>query len=623
MSGPALLRSSGAVCQAGLRSGIASTSKQGLQQAQFSSSRAASSAAASAASAAQHADLPTDHSNKRGSSNGKAKAVERPAGRKYGQPLPSTHPHLFPVRLPLSGGAGVHPSGGVAHDELTPGIPASEYEERRRKLMASLPSGSVVIAMAGRVKSMSGKIFYRFRQESNFFYLTGFLEPDACLILEKKESSLKGYKMTMFVQPSGDEQEQMWNGSLTGPQGAQQIFGADEAHEMDASALLQHFKQILPSADRVYVEPPDRPSVPRQPARSSMNFGKQSSSGNILNYLSPPSSNGFDVFSRKGDFEAIVKLLQDNKKCEPLARQVEKLRFLKSPNELRLMKRAGDISAAAMTKTMGFEVIPGVTTESQLQAHFEYQCALAPGLGIKPAYVPVVAAGSNGLTIHYVDNDHVVQQGDLICMDAGAEVDGYASDITRAWPASGTFSGPQRDIYQVLLNTLKGCTALATAQQGFSLTELHRRSVEMLKQELRNLPQAGSFSDLATGVLERTLYPHYIGHWLGIDLHDTPTVERSTPLQEGVVVTIEPGLYIPFDDRFPKHYQGIGIRVEDDVAVLKEGNVVLSANVPKEVVDVEAACQRFLDASHNRQSSQSPHFALQDEQRRQQQHVLL
>ena len=534
----------------------------------------------------------------------KGKAIDH-SGRTYGQPLPFTHPHFFPKRLSLSAGAGIDPSGEVALDELTPGIPASEYEERRRQLINSLPKGSVVVAMSGRVKSMSGKIFYRFRQESNFFYLTGFLEPDACLILEKNESSLKGYKMTMFVQGRGDEQDEMWNGSRTGVDGVEKFFGADEAYEMDPSKLLSHLKLVLPQCERIYVEPPSGPTVPRQSSRA----GSLKDSGNIVNYLSPPAGNPFDLFARKTDFEAVVKLLQDSRKCESLNKVVDKRRFRKSMNELRLMKRAGDISAAAMTKAMGFPVEPGVTLESQIQAHFEYHCSLARGMGIKPAYVPVVASGSKGLTIHYINNDGVVQDGDLICMDAGAEVDGYASDITRAWPANGRFSGPQRDIYEVLLRVLKGCTKLTTESQCYSLTELHRRSVEMLTTELKDL----GFGNLGVGTLERTLYPHYIGHWLGIDLHDTPTVERSTALQEGVVVTIEPGLYIPFDDRFPKEYQGIGIRVEDDVAVLKEGNVVLSASAPKEVVDVEAACQRFLDSpSHKQQLREERMHAIEN-----------
>ncbi|KDN49909.1 hypothetical protein K437DRAFT_255161 [Tilletiaria anomala UBC 951] len=551
--------------------------------------------ARSASSAAQHVDIPSQEKK------GKGKEPVSTGGgafgglmRSYGQPLPFSHPHLFPKRLSLSAGADVDPVGGVAVEDLTPGIPSSEYAERRQKLMDALPEGSVVVAMSGRVKPMSGKICYRFRQETNFHYLTGFLEADACVLIEKQSSSLKGYKMTMFVPGRGDEQDEMWNGPRTGTDGAEQFFGADEAYEMDAGRLLTYLRNVLPSYDHVYVEPPASPTNPRPSSRGAT-FGK-SSQGNIIDYLSPPSGNPFDLFSRKAEFETIVKLLQDSRKCRPLHREVEKLRFRKSMNELRLMKRAGNISASAMTSTMGLDIVPGVTTEAHVQAHFEYKCAMATGLSIKPAYVPVVASGSKGLTIHYINNDGVIQDGDLICMDAGAEVDGYASDITRAWPANGKFSGPQRDIYEVLLRTLKGCTALATESQRHSLSDLHRRSVEMLRVEMRDL---GGFSSLGAGVLERTLYPHYIGHWLGMDLHDTPTIERSTELEEGVVLTIEPGLYIPFDDRFPKHYQGIGIRLEDDVAVLKDGNVVLSADVPKEIVDVEAACHRFLDVREN------------------------
>ncbi|KAJ9475287.1 Intermediate cleaving peptidase 55 [Pseudozyma hubeiensis] len=519
--------------------------------------------------------------------------------RTYGQPLPHSHPHLFPRRGVLGsedavlrpGDALPHHSlyddgvGIVATEQLTPGIPKSEYETRRRNLMDRLPDNSVVVAMSGRVKSMSGNIFYKFRQETNFWYLTGFQEPDSAVILEKDASSPRGYRMTMFVQKR-DEHNETWNGPRTGLDGAVDIFGADECFELDAAILLHHLKQILPKYTHIYVEPPNQPSTPRRGTTAT------TKAGNILNYLSPPSSTPLDLFSKKSDFEAAIKLLGDTRKCHSLAREVERLRFKKSPNEIRVMKRAGRISGEAMAETMGF-VRPGVS-EAQLQAVFEYHCSL--GGSQRPAYVPVVASGSNALTIHYVNNDRLVGPDQLVCIDAGGELDGYASDITRAFPSNsnGLFSEPQKDLYTAVLNVLKSCTELATENQCYTLADLHRRSVDFLRQELKQIG-----FHLTGGSLERVLYPHYIGHWLGIDLHDCASVERTTKLEEGVVVTIEPGVYVPFDDAFPKHFQGIGIRVEDDIAVGEDANVVLSASAPKEVVDVEAACKRFLDRRHS------------------------
>jgi Xaa-Pro aminopeptidase len=172
-----------------------------------------------------------------------------------------------------------------------------------------------------------------------------------------------------------------------------------------------------------------------------------------------------------------------------------------------------------------------------------------------------------------------------VCIDAGPEVDGYVSDITRVFPVSSRFSSAQKDLYSAVLRVLKQCTSLATAQNGYTQGELHRRSVELLRVELERLG-----FNLRSGMLER-LYPHSLSHWLGIDLHDTPTVERGTRLQEGHVLTIEPAVYVPQgDDAFPKAFWGMGIRIEDDVAVGYDSNVVLSAEAPREVEDVEAAC---------------------------------
>ncbi|SNX87676.1 related to X-Pro aminopeptidase II [Melanopsichium pennsylvanicum] len=572
------------------------------------SSRTLASSNRAASSAARPTDDvdPYNLSGSASSSSCSSASSSSNLGRKrnYGQPLPHSHPHLFPRRgvlgsedavlrpgdaLPSSSELYDVGTGIVATEQLTPGIPKTEYEDRRKALMDRLSDSSVVVAMSGRVKSMSGNIFYKFRQETNFWYLTGFQEPDAAVVLEKDASNPRGYKMTMFVQKR-DEHNETWNGPRTGLDGAVDVFGADESYELEPAILLNHLKQILPKYTHIYVEPPNQPTTPRR----GNTVG--SKAGNILNYLAPPSTTSLDLFSKKSDFDAVVKLLGDTRKCHSLAREVERLRFKKSVNEIRVMRRAGKASGEAMAETMGF-VRPGVS-EAQLQAVFEYECALRGSQ--RPAYVPVVASGSNALTIHYVNNDRLVGPDQLVCIDAGGELDGYASDITRAFPcnADGRFSEPQKDLYTAVLNVLKSCTALASENQCYTLADLHRRSVDFLRQELKQIG-----FNLTGGTLERVLYPHYIGHWLGIDLHDCSSVERTTKLESGVVVTIEPGVYVPLDDAFPKHFQGIGIRVEDDIAVGEQDNVVLSSTAPKEVVDVEAACKRYLDRKHTSQEA--------------------
>lgn len=380
--------------------------------------------------------------------------------------------------------------------------------------------------------------------------------------------------MTLFVAPR-QEHKEVWDGPTCGLDGAVQVFGADYAEPNDPSVILHVLKKTLASAEHLYVDLPAQMTIPRQSLRPPR--------FSIHDFLAPPTPTGYDLFARKTDFDSVVRLLSDRRNTHSLQREMDQLRSRKSANEIKVMRHAGAISGAAMTETMR-AVRPGML-ESEAQAVFEYECARRGAA--RQAYVPVFASGRNALMIHYVRNDCVMHDREVLSVDAGCEFAGYASDITRTMPtaADGRFTPAQRDLYEVLLRVLKGCTKLATARQGYSLSELHRRSVEMLSAELRAL----GFS-LGFGALERTLYPHYLSHWLGIDLHDTSTVERSTRLQEGMVFTIEPGLYVPDDPAFPKAYRGIGMRVEDDVAVGDEEPYVLSADAPKEVVDLEAVC---------------------------------
>lgn len=502
--------------------------------------------------------------------------------QRCGQPLPTTHPHLFPQRYPLLAGADIirtdsHGHSPIAQDELTPGIPSFEFEDRRKRLMDRLPEGSVVICLAGRTKMMSGNIFYRFRQESNFLYLCGFQEPDAALILEKNSTS-RGYHMTMFI-PSSDEASEIWNGPRCGIDAAQSIFGADEAMVMEPTTFLQHLKTILPSHNRIYVDPPPTPSIPRQ---TPLNRRTPS----LLNFLSPPTPTFYDNFPRKADFEGLIKLLSDPNRCHSLSKEVHQLRLIKSENELKLMRRAGRIGSNAMIEVM--QSCQADCTEWQLQSTFEYHCAMQGAK--RPAYVPVVATGRNALTIHYVQNEDVCRSGQIVCMDAGCEMDGYVSDITRAFPVDGKFTSAQKDLYGAVLNVLKACTNLVSEDQGYTLSGLHRRSVEMLNSELKRLG-----FNLPSGSLERDLYPHALSHWLGLDLHDTSTVDRNTQLKSGMCLSVEPAVYCQEGmPGVPVHFWGLGIRIEDDVAVYGEkGRIILNAETPKEIEDVEAVCQQF------------------------------
>ncbi|WRT65859.1 uncharacterized protein IL334_002810 [Kwoniella shivajii] len=481
----------------------------------------------------------------------------------YGQPHPSSHPHL------------------VKSTELTPGIPAEEYESRRKKLMDSLGEGSKVICMGGTVRLMSQSIFYRFRQSTDFYYLTGFNEPDSTLILEYAPSTSRGYKYTLFVPPK-DSHDALWEGERAGVEGAINIFGADEAHpNTSLSSFLPSLLSVSPGQS-IYASLPPKPSPsassqpfqPPSPRRRSSLLKLFSSSSNSteLNPTDPP--------------HLLLAAALSSEHVLPLEKPIQKIRMIKSTLELKMMKQAAEISSHAHTKVM--RMAKPNSKERDLEALFEYECIVNGAE--RQAYVPVVASGANALVIHYTRNDCVLDQNDLVLIDAGCEYNMYCSDITRTFPVSGQFSDPQRDLYTAVLNAQKECIRRCTIEGDVTLSELHRASCGLLLEELRQI----GFK-LTVGDVERTLYPHFLSHHLGSDLHDCPTRDRSATLVEGNVISVEPGIYVPYDNRFPKHFHGLGIRIEDEVALTKDGPLVLSANAPKEIKDVEGACQGLLE----------------------------
>ncbi|KAI0315361.1 peptidase M24 [Amylostereum chailletii] len=463
-----------------------------------------------------------------------------------GQPTWQSHPHL------------------VEPGDITPGIPAHEYERRRVELMADLPEGSVVVCFAGQIKFMSGSIFYKFRQASDFWYLTGFEEPDSAVVLQK-DGSQGGFRMILY-STGHDPSKAIWDGASTSFLDAQTLFAANDVRPLDE--LPVDLKSFISNASNVYVDTP-----------ASSSKRKTATGKSLLRYFA-----GGRV--GRNDPEALLDGLSATKR-KPLAPLVGKLRSVKSVHEQKVMRAAADISGLAHAKTMRF-ASPGLG-EADLAAHFEYMCARAESQ--RPAYVPVVASGANALIIHYTKNDHLLRDGELVLIDAGCEYSGYASDISRTFPVSGTFTPPQRELYTAVLSAQKQLVALCTESNGFSLNDLHRKSVEMLRTELK---QIGFSFDMDKGVLERVLYPHYLAHSVGIDLHESVSFDRYAPLKDGMVVTIEPGIYVPKDSSFPAQFQGIGIRIEDEVLVGKDAPVVLSVAAPKEVADVEGACQGAL-----------------------------
>ncbi|KAJ6612152.1 peptidase M24 [Mycena sp. CBHHK59/15] len=451
----------------------------------------------------------------------------------------------------------------VQSSELTPGFSAQEYETRRRNLMNSLPDSSIVVAISGAMKYMSGQIFYKFRQASDFWYLTGFEEPNSAVILEKTSTS-RGYRMTLFCT-GRDSAKEKWDGAKTSLNEAGTIFQADDARSIDH--FSSHLRSVLSIYSSVFVD------LPPTHTRKSSKFTAKS----ILQYLSPP-------LTPRSEYDPIVEAVSSSRR-KPLAPKVAQLRAFKSESELRVMRQAADISGRAHAKTMRF-ARPGLS-ESALAAHFEYLCSLAGSQ--RPAYVPVVASGANALIIHYTSNNHLIRENELLLIDAGCEYNGYASDITRSFPASGTFTPPQRDLYSAVLTVQKALIALCTESAGLSIHQIHRETCVLLRQELK---QTGL--DVTANDLEQLLFPHYVSHPIGLDLHESSNFDRSGSLKAGMVITIEPGIYVPPSPLFPKHFHNIGIRIEDEVVIGKEHPVVLSVGAPKEIADVEGACQGLL-----------------------------
>ncbi|KAK9240700.1 peptidase M24, structural domain-containing protein [Lipomyces kononenkoae] len=450
----------------------------------------------------------------------------------FGQPTFETRPHM------------------LKEGELTPGISALEYHFRRHKLIEQLPVGAAAVLVGNELKYRSGAVFYEFHQNPNFFYLSGFNEPRAVMVIEKLVEN--DYRFHLYVQPK-DERKELWEGPRTGVDGALEVFNADEAG--DIKFIRKYLDDIIGRAKSIYMDIP--------PGNSEI-------------------ASLFHPHVRRATMEYnILELIKHHKKetaLRPLTRIVQSLRAVKSDAELKVMQMAGKISGQSITRAYGRRF----SKEADLNAYLDY--AFRIGGCEKSAYVPVVAGGKNALGIHYTRNDDILNDGEMVLIDAGGQYGGYCADISRAWPVNGKFTEPQKDLYQAVLNVQKECIKLATTSNA--LESIHRSSVDLFAIELRNIGFNASLSDI-----NATLYPHYVGHHLGLDVHDCPDEPRRQNLKTGNVITIEPGIYVPADDqKFPKHFRGIGIRIEDNVYIEDDSPIVTSAAAVKEIKDIEQAC---------------------------------
>jgi intermediate cleaving peptidase 55 len=271
-------------------------------------------------------------------------------------------------------------------------------------------------------------------------------------------------------------------------------------------------------------------------------------------------------------FQTILK----DCKVAPLRPLMNEIRVVKSEAEISNMRMAGKISGRAFTNAMRRQW----SKEKDLGAFLDYDFKI--GGCETTAYPPVIAGGRNASIIHYIRNNDVLKDGELVLVDAGGEYGGYIADITRSWPINGKFSAPQRDLYEAILRVQRSSVSLCRESANLTLDQIHHVTENGLKDALKQLG-----FDMSGDALQ-VLFPHHVGHYIGLDVHDCPGYPRTILLREGHCVTIEPGIYVPDDDRWPEHFRGIGIRIEDSVCVQEDSPLILTTEAVKEVVDIEA-----------------------------------
>jgi len=434
------------------------------------------------------------------------------------------------------------------------------FAERRQKLLKSMGPDAVAVFVGGRLAVRSADTEYPFRQDSDFWYLTGFDHPDAVAILSTRD----GPTFSLFVQPR-DPAAETWTGFRPGVEGAVSDFDAEQAHPRED--LLEKLPELLRGARRIYhTLGRDRDIDAR--IISLQDEIRRQSRGGIL-----PADEIVDP-----------RLL------------VHEMRLHKSDDEIQLMQRAADISCEAHRRAA--LLAQPDRHEYELEAELAYIFRSRGGAG--PAYGSIVGSGVNATILHYIRNDQKLAKGDLVLIDAGVEVEGYASDVTRTYPVGGRFEPAARDLYEVVLAAQ--LAAIDASGPGKTLPEIHSAALHVLCEGLVTLGVLkGSVDEIIESEAYRPYYMHGTSHWLGLDVHDVGAYvtksgkqdqageAKPRPLRKGMVYTIEPGLYISANDpNAPEALKGIGIRIEDDIVITEDGILNLNRDIPKTVDAIEA-----------------------------------
>ncbi|MGC9524612.1 MAG: aminopeptidase P N-terminal domain-containing protein [Limnospira sp.] len=434
-------------------------------------------------------------------------------------------------------------------------ITPAEYQQRRERLMAKIGGGTAIFRSAP-MAVMHNDVEYSYRQDSDFFYLTGFNEPNAVAVLAPHHEE---HKFVLFVQPKDPEKE-TWTGYRVGVDDAKTVYGAHEAYSIDE--LDEKLPQYLQKADRIYYR-----------------LGRDKKfNETVLNHWQKL----MRVYPKHGTGPIAI---------EDAGTVLHPLRLVKSESELELMRKAAEISVEAHDRAREF-ARPG-KYEYQVQAELEYRFQQQGGT---PAYPSIVASGKNACILHYIENDRQMQDGDLLLIDAGCSYGYYNADITRTFPVNGKFSPEQKTIYELVLKAQMA--AIAQVKPGNPYKQFHETAVRVLGEGLMDLGLLqGDIEEIIKEEKYKPFYMHRTGHWLGLDVHDVGVYqwgEEPQLLQPGQVLTVEPGIYIAPDIKpvegqpeVDERWRGIGVRIEDDVLVTADGCEVLTAGVPKSVEAME------------------------------------
>ncbi|MEA3286284.1 MAG: aminopeptidase P N-terminal domain-containing protein [Candidatus Marinimicrobia bacterium] len=424
------------------------------------------------------------------------------------------------------------------------------YEVRRERLMQSLGNG-VAILKGAPAQTRTNDTEYPYRQDSDLFYFTGYAEPGAACIIDPNNSD---QQFTLFVLPPDPEKE-VWTGWRLSFEETMEQYGADQT--LDIAEFSEYALKAMKSASKVF---------------TNLNHEKEHQY-KMLDQLRQVRG---EIQRSGGGPESL----------ESIGSISHEMRLFKDIHEIELMQKAADISKEAHVKAMQV-CVPGLH-EYQLQAVMESHFVFEGGSG--PAYTSIVGSGDNATVLHYIKNQDVIKDGDLILIDAAAEYQMYASDITRTFPANGKYSDAQKAIYEVVLKAQNA--VIEAAKPGVTFQELHDLDLKLLVEGMVEIGLLeGSVDEIIETGSYQVYFMHKTGHWLGLDVHDMGKYmvdNKSRVLEPGMVFTVEPGIYVNSKTSAPEKYRGIGIRIEDNILITEKGNRNLTGAVPKEIADIEA-----------------------------------